>query len=82
MAQAKINEQVREKSLLADVNSHITFKEKQRSQAEISRNYKLYDEIMAELMECKSRKREIEKQLNILLQKDRQSKWRKDVKHH
>ena len=79
----KLNEQMRDDRIkeledLADINSHITFKEQQRSQAEISRNYKLCDEIMAELMDCKSRKREIEKQLNILLQKDRRSKRRKE----
>ena len=68
----KLNEQMREdrkKELeedLADISSRIAFKEKRRSQAEIARNYKVCDELTEEIMECKSRKRETEKQLNIL----------------
>ena len=81
----KLNEQMREERIkeleedLADVSSHITFKEKRCTQAEIARNYKVCDELTQEIMECKSRKREIEKQLNLLLQKDRRSKKRQEI---
>ena len=64
---------------LADVASHITFKEKRRPQAEIVRNYKICDEVTEEIMECKSRKKEIEKQLNLLLKKDKRSKRRQEI---
>ena len=39
-------ERIKELQDLADVASHITFKEKRRSQAEIARNYKICDEVI------------------------------------
>ena len=53
----KLNQQMREERIkeleedLADVCSHITFKDKRCSQAEMARNYKACDEITEEIME-------------------------------
>ena len=53
---------------VADVSSHIAFKEKCRAQAETVQNYKACDELTQEIPECKGRKRELEK-LKLLLLK-------------
>ena len=63
---------------IADISSHIAFKEKRRMQAETVKNYKTCDELTQEILECKGRKRELEKQLKLLLLKDKRSKRRKN----
>ena len=63
---------------IADISSHIAFKEKRRMQAETVKNYKTCDELTQESLECKGRKRELEKQLKLLLLKDKRSKSRKN----
>jgi len=62
---------------IADVSSHIAFKEKRRAQAETVQNYKACDELTQEILERKGRKRELEKELKLLLLKDKRSKRRK-----
>ena len=62
----------------ADISSHIAFKEECRMQAETVKNYKTCDELTQEILECKGRKRELEKQLKLLLLKDKCSKRRKN----
>ena len=80
----KLDQNIREERVkeleedIAEISSHISFKEKRRTQAEIARNYKLCDDLTQEILECKGKKRELEKQLKLLLQKDRRSRKRKD----
>lgn len=79
---SKINQDVRENRLkevqedLTDLNAHIAFKEKRLSQAESLKDYKLCDRITEEIIECKSRKRELENELRLLNKKDRKAKKR------
>lgn len=70
--QPKLNERMREERIkeleedLADISSRIAFKDKQCSQAATTRNYMVCDKLMEEIMEWKTRKREIEKYLKSL----------------
>ncbi len=61
---------------LAHVNSHIAFKEKRLNQVESSKDYKLCDRITEEIIECKTHKRELEKEQKLLNQKDKKAKKR------
>lgn len=80
----KLDQRVREERIkeleedIADVNSHIVFKEKRRTQAEGARNYKVCDELTEEILECKGRRRDLEKQLKLLLRSEKRSKKRQE----
>ena len=50
---------------ITDISSHIAFKEKHHMQAETVKNYKTCDELTQEILECKGRKTELEKQLKL-----------------
>ena len=63
---------------IADISSHIAFNEKRCSQTEIAQNYKTCDEVTQEILECKSRKQELEKQLRLLMQKEKRSRKHRD----
>ena len=78
----KINQDVREQRMkeveedIDDVTSHIAFKEKRLKEAESFKDYKLCDRITEEIIECKCRKREFEKEAKLLNQKDKKAKKR------
>ena len=61
---------------IADIASHISFKEKRRAQAETVRNYKTCDDLTEELLQCKAKKRYLEKQLKLFMLKDKRAKRR------
>lgn len=61
---------------LADIMSQMAFKDKRLGQAESIKNYKVCDKLSEELSECKARKRELERELKLLKQKDKKSKKR------
>lgn len=83
----KINQELREQRLkeleedISDVSSHIAYKEKRLKAVELLKDYKACDKISEELMDGKSRKRELETELKLLLQKDRRAKKRLGVIH-
>ena len=60
---------------LKDLTDRLHFKEKKRHQAEMSRNYKVCDEITEDMSALKNKKRESEIELKFWLRKVQQSNW-------
>ena len=75
----KINQQERHhrietlKEELQDTNKHIGVKEKRIEQAQTIQNYKLCDQLYAEVTTLKSKRREIESSLRALQRKEQRS---------
>lgn len=78
----KLDQRMREERIkeveeeIADITSHISFKEKCRDQAEKTHNYKVCDMVTQEILESKCKKRELDKELKLLLLKDKRSRRR------
>lgn len=60
---------------IKDFNDRLSFKEKRRTQASNSRNYKLCDMLTEEMSTIKQQKREREAELHQLKRKQRKSSW-------
>ena len=60
---------------IRDLKDQLLYKEKRRNQAELSRNYKVCDQIMEEMTELKRKKREKNIELKFWLRKVQQSNW-------
>ena len=76
----KTSQSIRSKHI-SELEEDIKDKEKmrpikvQRKNANLSRNYKLCDQLTEEMSELKGKKRECEKQLNTLKRKQQQAAW-------
>ncbi|MCG8622630.1 MAG: hypothetical protein MJE68_11630 [Proteobacteria bacterium] len=62
---------------IKDINDQLQFKEKRREQAELSRNYKLCDQLTEEMSSLKKQKREREEELRLWKRKQQQGSWYK-----
>ncbi len=65
---------------LADLKTRISFKEKRRDQAETVRNYKLCDELTADIQDLKSLTREHERELLVFQKKQKRARRREAKK--
>ena len=63
------------KDEVEDLKKQLLFKEKRRTQAETNRNYKLCDEVTAEIIEVKQQKREKEAELAAIDRKIKKAAW-------
>jgi len=76
----KINKELREKRMgdleeqIKDFQQRISFKEKRVTAAANVHNYKLCDEVSGEITDIKKKCRELQQELKLLLEKDKQAK--------
>ena len=61
---------------LGDISRILRFKEKRLSQAEAARNYRLCEQVTEEMMDLKSRRRDLETEKRLFEQKRRRAKKR------
>lgn len=60
---------------IKDLTDRLSFKQKRQNQAEMSRNYKVCDQLMEEISDLKKKKREKEIELKLWKRKVQQSLW-------
>ena len=63
---------------LNDISRILLFKEKRLSQSEAARNYKVCEQLTEDIMEHKSRRRELEAERRLFVQKVKRAKRRSD----
>ena len=81
----KVNKNIRDERMkeveedIKDISSQVVFKEKCLKPAEGSKDFKTCDRLTKEVIECKSRRRELEKELKLLQQKSKKALKRAEM---
>ena len=81
MKRAKVNAEERQRQIvelteeISELSRRITFKDRRIEEASLSRNYRVCDELSAEVSELKARRKKLNAELAKFQQKDKKAKY-------